>query len=474
MMKPRIVFLLLAGLAILAGCAEKGDVALPNMPPETYVALGDSVANPTVYIQEVRWWGADADGEIAGFEYRWFSDPAESGCPIDPGWVFTEDRSDTFHLPVTDGLSTHRIEVRAVDDDGAIDPTPSSLRLPVTNSPPTVHLWDVGALPDTTLPALIVRWHGDDPEGMETIHHYALWLDGKQDDPLIVAGGDTTASIGYDYFDGTYGERTLSLVAIDSGCDTSEVATYTWYVKGIEGDVLLVDDLPDNYAGAWLTDPFYRRAMEASIGPYTVLDIYNYVPPKPQGDPTKYNGTYAFGFEEIFSLFDMVVWYTEPPRGAAGRLDFVENLLPAYIDGGGKLMMMSLDAVGTSGAFPDSVFLPIFGIDSLYTDLIKETSNFDCVNWEIKANAGLGLDSLRVTGQFPGVECFEPLPGATPLYHIAPFTITAFPQERPYYLGILNTWGSGKVALVTLPVSRCFGYGNADAEIRKIIDLVRD
>ncbi|MFH1314088.1 MAG: hypothetical protein ABIJ00_12795 [Candidatus Eisenbacteria bacterium] len=466
-MRPKTICLLLAGLLMVVGCAKEGDIALPNLPPETYMALADSVRNPTVYIQEVRWWGSDADGEVAGFEYRWFSDPSESGCPIDPAWVFTEELSHTFHLPVTDGLSSHRIEVRAVDDDDAIDPTPSSLTLPVTNSPPTVKLWDRGALPHTTLPALVIRWHGDDPEGSETIDHYAVWLDGEEDSPLITAAEDTTISIGFDYFDGRYGERTLYLVAIDSGCDTSAVVTYTWQVEEIEGDVLLVDDLW-NYAGAWLTDPFYRNAVGASVGDFSVLDMYGFS--RDHADPA----SYAFNFEELFRLFPMVVWYTEPARGATSRLKLVEDLVPSYIEGGGRLLLVSLDAVGTNGAFPDSVFLPIFGIDSLYTNLMSRTTNFDCVNWEMKANGELGLDSLKVSGHFPGVECLEPAAGATPLYHIAPFTITGFPQTRPYYLGVLNSWGSGKVALVTAPVSRSNGYLNADAEIRKIIELVRD
>jgi hypothetical protein len=466
-MKLKTICLLLTGLLVVVGCAEKGDISLPNVPPETYTALADSVRNPTVYIQEVKWWGSDADGEVAGYEYRWFSDPSESGCPIDPGWVFTEELSHTFNLPVTDGLSSHRIEVRAVDDDGAIDPTPSSLTLPVTNSPPTIKLWDDGALPHTTLPAITIRWHGDDPEGSETIDHYAIWLDGKKANPLIASAGDTTISIGYDYFDGEYGERTLHLVAIDSGCDTSEVVTYTWQVEDIDGDVLLIDDLWD-YAGAWLTDPFYRNAVEASVGEYSVLDMYGFSPM--HDDPA----TYAFNFEELFRLFDMVIWYSEPPRGSVSRLQLIEDLMPDYVADGGRFLLMSLDAVGTNGAFPDSVFLPIFGIDSLYTNIVNGTTNQDCINWEIKADGGLGLDSIRVSGLFPGVECFEPLPGATPLYHIEPFTITVFPQERPYYLGVLNSWGSGKVALVTAPVSRSNGYLNADAELRKIIELVHD
>jgi hypothetical protein len=57
----------LAGLLVLiaAGCAEDENLALPNTPPETYMALGDSAHHATVYIQTIHWWGDDADGEVA-------------------------------------------------------------------------------------------------------------------------------------------------------------------------------------------------------------------------------------------------------------------------------------------------------------------------------------------------------------------------------------------------------------------------
>ena len=44
-------------LVLAAGCAEKKDLNIPNLPPETYIAIGDSVRNPTLYMQTVSWWG---------------------------------------------------------------------------------------------------------------------------------------------------------------------------------------------------------------------------------------------------------------------------------------------------------------------------------------------------------------------------------------------------------------------------------
>ena len=142
---------LVTGLVI--GCAREEDLAVRNLPPETYLAVSDIVRNPTVYSQRLAWWGDDTDGEVIAFEYRWFMDPDEPACKTDTAWVRTEEKSKVFDLPVTRGESVHRFEVRAIDNYELRDATACKLTLPVTNSPPEVMIWDVASLPDTTFPA---------------------------------------------------------------------------------------------------------------------------------------------------------------------------------------------------------------------------------------------------------------------------------------------------------------------------------
>jgi len=291
---------LAAVLAIIVvtmlGCAEKDDLALPNLPPETYVSVADSVRNPTVYIQDLSWWGDDKDGEVVSYEYRWFIDPSEPASTMDTNWVFTEETRRVFNLPVTQGSGTHRFEVRATDDDGAVDPSPARLTVPVVNNPPEVMIWHEAGLPDTTFPAILIKWHGDDPEGRETIMSYKAWLDGAEDDAIVVSAEDTMASFGYQSFAGRYGERTVYLVAIDSGCDTSEVVSHTWQVKDIDGEVLLVDDRTTDPPGYAITDAFYRGVLRDCVGTYTLLDI------------GLFRGrSYAHNFAELFSNFRLVV-----------------------------------------------------------------------------------------------------------------------------------------------------------------------
>lgn len=452
---------------VLAGCASEEDLTISNKPPETYLAIADTVRHQTTYSQELRWWGDDTDGEVIAYEYRWFIDPRETGCSLDSNWTRTEETSKVFDLPVTNGESIHRFEVRAIDNLEMPDPTPSELTLPVTNSPPSLEIWNSASLPDTTLAAFQVKWHGTDPEGDSTIAEYMAWLDGNRENAKIVTPPDTMVSLGRDDFSGRFNStRTLNIIAIDSGCDTSEVVTHSWYVKEPTGDILLVDDLGQEGAALEAqSDQFYRSGLK-TCGEFSVLDL------------DKYRGIIsAHNFPALFAQYDVVIWYNEPRRDASTRLPLVENDLKSYVEGGGGLLLASMAALGSGGALRDSLWPDIFGVDSLFVKGKPPTHNFDCTNWAIKGNADAGLDTLKAVGLWPGVECLHPYDyvTVTPLYYIPPGTTagTTTPKNtEDYYLGLLNTWQTGKAAYISFPLSRGDGYGNARSEYCKVVNLL--
>ena len=450
---------------VAAGCAERKDLTTPNLPPETYIAAGDSIRNPTVYMQTVRWWGEDSDGEVVGYQYRWSTDPAEPCCSLDTSWVFTEATSMEFNLPVTDGLRSHTIFVRAIDDQEAYDPDPAQATFPVTNRPPTIMIWDRADLPDTTLPAISLKWHADDPEGRETIQNYKVWLDTGAE-PIMLAPGDTVISLGPDdivdeYGENAYGEMTISVVAIDTGCDTSNVATHTWYVTPPTGDILLVDDLSkDDYTAPETSDRFYRGALDQYGAEYSTLDI------------GEFGGLgYTYNLGALLGLFDLVIWYNDPLRPGTAAMATADEAFRSYVAQGGRLMLISLGALGSGGALSDSAAFVTLGIDTLYVR--NGASNFDCKRWVISTNTDLGLNSLKVGGLYPGAECFSLLPQATPVYYIPPGTISAA-QTVDYYLGVMNSWQGGKTLFISFPMSRANDFGNAADEFCKLIDLMLD
>ena len=460
MSRSSLVFPLLLVALVFVGCAEKNVGTIPNLPPETYIAIADSVRNPVVYVQRICWWGEDLDGEVVGYEYRCTLDTSETGCGVTEDWVATTEKSMVFNFPVTRGVAIHKVEVRAVDDQGAKDPTPASVTLPLFNSPPSVEFLERGSLPDTTYPAIRLKWRGSDPEGNQTIAGYMLRLDGSN--RLIPFGAkDTTGCLGFEDFEGRYGQRTVYLYAIDTGCDTSKPTTYTWYVREPRGRVLLVDNLPKAYGGYKLTDAFYRSAVESVFSEYSILDIERFG-----------GAAYTYAFERLFDMFDIVIWYNDPWYDPTlGRETiYLSEAVPTiveYVSRGGKFLLASLCAIGTRGAFHDSVAMDFFGIDEPYW-YKKNVSDFSCKRWVVKGNRDLGLEEIKVDGNYQGCECFRPKDSATALFWIDAGTMEN--QMVDYYIGLGNSYGDGKVVLVTFPFSRSNIYGN----LKKVFGAVMD
>ncbi|HVP57109.1 MAG TPA: hypothetical protein VMU02_03340, partial [bacterium] len=295
------------------------------------------------------------------------------------------------------------------------------------------------------------------------------WLDGDRAHAKVITPPDTTVSLGPTDFGGRYEtSRTLKVVAVDYGCDTSAVATYTWYVKQPSGRILLVDDLGDEggRSSDSTTDAFYRGGLDLCQQDYSVLDI------------DKFGGMLsAFNLSKLFSMFDLVIWYNEPDTGPPKapyvlHVPSAQQDLETYVENGGHLLMASLWAVGSSGALSDSVWPEILGIDSV---VVKDNStSFDCKHWTIQSDVPPGPDSIQVVGLWGGVDCMLPRPEAAPLYYIPPGTANTprYTQTVPFYLGLLNSWGTGKAALLTFPLSRSDGNGNATAEYCKLVNLL--
>ena len=131
---------LLAVLA-LAGCSGNSAYK-PNLPPETTLFVqfdaGDTVSHTVPYDVHLFWIGQDTDGFISAFEIR-FKDPAR---PADTTWVRTTRTDSVIAVATPNGISTPAFEVRAIDDDGDIDPTPAHQDFPfIQGSARTFTTW---------------------------------------------------------------------------------------------------------------------------------------------------------------------------------------------------------------------------------------------------------------------------------------------------------------------------------------------
>ncbi len=454
-----LVLICLAVIVFLAGCSKDLGRPYPNSPPETGVFVV-GVVDTVSYAVRLHWWGQDVDGEVTGFYYRWTC--ADTAASPDTNWVFTTEKSGDFILPAPDGFALQSFWVKAIDSAGEEDPTPAHQDFPMRNDMPSVEL--VGSsLPDTTLPAVTFAWTGTDPDGDNTIAYYLLWLDGKENAPLIVVGQDTT--LGPDYLD-SYGNRTIYVRAVDEAQGASGTDSHTWYVVTPVGDVLLVDDVPASVPGGASTDAFYRSLLDSLLpgSQYTIFDIES-------------QGTFRSAKEVslILPLFQQVVWYGDTRPTPSAALVTGESGIAEFLDGGGSIFLDGTSLLGDEGSLSYGFAADYLGIDSLRTRYISHTdpnsTNFDLLHGVIiRANDALGLDSIRVFGIYSGCEVAYPSADAQMIFYLPPGTYSG--QTENYYIGVLMQEPTYNSVCLTFPVRRCDGLANARQEVAKLLTIL--
>jgi len=143
---------LLALLALLVGCGGDGVTGerTPNDPPDTDITGRPPSLESTETTVEFRWSGSDSDGFVGEYEWALLNNGTD-GC-VDPDeivglqWNRTEDTQITLRVTVSqeveEGLfaESYSFWVRAVDNDGDVDPSPSCLAFTARTLSPTVRI----------------------------------------------------------------------------------------------------------------------------------------------------------------------------------------------------------------------------------------------------------------------------------------------------------------------------------------------
>ena len=93
------------------------------------MTLPQALSTITSSRQELHWWGEDSDGDVVGYHYKWSSDTS---------WSYTNLESGIFYVPIRSDLDVFSFQVKAVDNLGNEDQTPSTLTLPIKNSSPEI------------------------------------------------------------------------------------------------------------------------------------------------------------------------------------------------------------------------------------------------------------------------------------------------------------------------------------------------
>jgi hypothetical protein len=420
----KLLFVFLFAIA-LAGCIDRlTDEPIENVPPTTRLWLiPDDTLRTTTSRQHIHWSGDDPDGFVVGFE--WSFD--------DVTWVWTARNDSIFQLPLRQQDSVVTFHVRAIDNEGAHDPDPPSLSIPIKNSPPRVEFLFGTDVPDTTFTVATFAWDGTDPDGDETIQNY-YWALNDTTEWNTLPGDASILTLYRDDGLRLNDRNVFYLKAVDNAGAFSTTArmpgnpapdnpdrppdtTAYWYVREPIGDLLIIDD----YSLTDGAERVYREILDTLAGgrfmQHTVWDIRRGRTDTQRGElvPAYINPT----FVETLRLFDYVLWYADnSPTYAIAQL-----ALPRYLETGGKILM--------SITFPPGAFDPreqglvdFAPIDSVSTrdigfmpphTVINTTPEADALGYPTLVRDGAGFD-------VGGVREIVPQTGAVPLYRVAPST----------------------------------------------------
>ncbi len=378
-------------LIVAAGCIKTPKPnPVPNIPPETHIFVEgrtDTVGGR----QMMRWWGNDPDGYVVGYFVKIDSS--------DWTWTTSTESLIIFHSEST--VIEHHFEVKAVDNEGAEDPTPARVIIPTINTPPRI-AFAYNSLPqDTTFPVATFYWEAHDDDGDQTISGYIWKLDTDTTWNVIDDGTVSHLTIR----DIQPGERTFTIKAFDeSGALSSDSATYTWFVKPVHGNILLVDDESGDQA-----DRFYRQILD-SLGfdtlQYSIWDVEHGLPYSPYDVAAIINDL----------GFNIIIWYT---GNMNNHLTGVQGALATYIDNGKKLLLINQNIINQNSPFTMFVkqYLQVDTVIVVDKNLFP-SGNPVYPESLITSNVPGYPDTLSATTIVPYIDGFEPDSTAEALYRL--------------------------------------------------------
>jgi hypothetical protein len=208
---------MLTAFLLITSCGDDGGGSRgPNIPPETEIVSGPDFGSTQTYAATIVWKGTDPDGRVDEFDIAWHRGVI-SCTDLDSvlDWQRTTYRESTFATLADtcpeQGIcrGTNTFCVRAVDNDGGIDPDPAFVSFTSTTVLPRTEIIyperDEGQLWIDLPGCLTFRWEGIDEDGEVVEYRYSAksyyaWPEGEppaQDNPSMWSDWttDTEATI---------------------------------------------------------------------------------------------------------------------------------------------------------------------------------------------------------------------------------------------------------------------------------------
>lgn len=176
--------LILVAALLAVSCGDDGGARGPNIPPDTQIVSGPDPGSIQSYAATIVWKGTDPDGRVDEFEIAWHRGVISCG-DLDSTleWTRTTYRESTFAVladtcPLQGTCQgTNTFCVRAVDNEGAVDPDPAFVSFTATTIlPQTEIIYPERAEGQQwiTLPGCVnFRWEGIDEDGETVAYRYS-------------------------------------------------------------------------------------------------------------------------------------------------------------------------------------------------------------------------------------------------------------------------------------------------------------
>jgi hypothetical protein len=279
------ILLAASAFVLLSSCRrEAPDNIDRNKAPETYITKAPAESTSTYYRVRFYWGGLDVDGQIAYYEIAVTDSNQVPGQNLDEGTGYTRTlRTDSLFVlraepPVEAQIIGKRFYVRAVDNEGKVDPTPARAYFESRNDfypevifNPGSGLWTdkCGILrsrvvtssartapTDTVGAGASIHWswggRDGDPEGSITGYEYKL---GTQ--PLYQRGGPADTTLNVTFPLNASRVQILQVRAIDDGGLRSDDDFIQSVVVNFDPITRIVDPVEDDPQG----NPVARRVF---------------------------------------------------------------------------------------------------------------------------------------------------------------------------------------------------------------------
>lgn len=512
-MKRTLTLPLLLGALVVAGLAGcdggvSGDPA-DNRPPDTALAVRDSSLVGNIEDEDrltstvfVSWSGTDTDGFVTAFDLRYYDDASPPPGP-EEGWSRTM-RSDSLILlpiPPESDIANVAFEVRAVDDEGNVDPTPARTVFPIRNSPPTLRLSGVIAPADTTWPVVSFGWTAADPDGPESLQSIEIALNDSTDFvalppevdfiTLVATDPQTSGETSAEIFFGTsfipsgltipglrVGENNVLYArAIDQTETASPLARFpaeediTWFVRRQTSEVLLVNDYRRSENTRVL--PFHRDVLADYTGAFDEWDLSapfstgnNPVIATSDALPAAATPT----LRRTLALWRYIYWVSDQTTDRVQGYNFpvAAGVIDQFFEGGGRLFVQVPVKLPTdpdeNQNNPAINILPLSGLIDIPGTVVFNNLRIDggTTVEPVQPVPGTGqtLPPLRTVQLITGTLPY--LPGeSTPLYEVD-YYATRTSQEgggRVDWTGpetVASISSDRRVALLALPIVNAF------------------